>query len=191
MSLDARILDHRAMYQADLHVGRLVARQPPTSLDLNTGELKQEPAAAIGMTIAGPLLRRLGHPEGYGSSYPWMKALWLLRRECRKEHPYHRAADRPYWRGSLCHQFTSFVIIGGFSVRNAAEILRYDDPETVLRKAFDFIESTIDDFRAKAEKRQRDDEGRGPGAVPEPERAHHAVPGLHMADCPKCRRGAA
>ena len=45
MNLDAQLTDHRAMYASDLHIDRLVSRQPPTTLDLNTGVLHQEPAA--------------------------------------------------------------------------------------------------------------------------------------------------
>ena len=191
MTLDAQLTDHRAMYAADLHIDRLVARQPPTTLDVNTGHLEEEPAAAVGMTVSGRLLKYVSHPEGFGSDFPWSKALWRLKYHCRKEHEFHRAADRPYWRGSLCHQLVTFTVCRNWSVQNAAEILRYDNPEPVLRYALSYIEATIDEARRKAEKRLRDDEGRGPGAVPAPEWRHHAVPGLHMADCPRCRKESA
>lgn len=189
MNLDAQLTDHRAMYASDLHIDRLVSRQPPTTLDLNTGVLHQEPAAAVGMTVAGRLLKYVGHPESFGSDFPWSKALWRLKFHCRKEHPFHRAADRPYWRGSLCWQLVTFVVIRGFSVHNAAEILRYDNPEPVLRYALGYIEAAMDDARRKAEKRSREDEGHGPGAVPAPEWRHHAPSDEHRAECPNpiCR----
>ena len=188
-ALDVLIAEHRAAYRSDLLIERLVARQPPTTLDVNTGALHVEDGAAIGMTISGRLLKYLSHPEGYGSDFPWSKALYRLRWHCRKEHPYHRSADRPYWRGALCHQLVTFTVIREFSILNASRILRYDNPEPVLRYALSYIEATIDDFRAKAEQRARDEAGRGPGAVPvavsEP---RHDQPGLHRVDCPKCRR---
>jgi hypothetical protein len=159
VSLEDRILDHRAMYQADLHVGRLVSRQPPTSLDLNTGVLEQEPAAAVGMTMSGALLRRLGHPEGYGAAHPWMKALWLTRSWCRRQHRRRYHSVERQWDGALCQQMVRFVVIRGWSVQNAGLILDYTDPETILRESFDYIETTIDDFRRKAEQRQRESEG--------------------------------
>jgi hypothetical protein len=191
-ALEQAIETHRELYRADLWIDRLVARQPPTSLNLNTGVLHQEPAAAIGMTVSGRLLRYVSHPEGYGSDFPWSKALWKLRVHCRRDHPYHRAADRPYWRGALCHQLVTFVIIREWSVANAASILRYDNPEPVLRLALERIESTMDDFRARAEKRAREDEGRGDGPIPVERPQHHSVPGLHEQDCPQCRaKGAA
>lgn len=191
MTLEQSIETHRQLHRDDAHIDRLVSRHPPTTLDLNTGQLQEEPAAAIGMTVSGRLLRYVGHPDGMGSDFPWARSVAKLRYDCRRNHPHHRGADVPYWRGSLCHQFVRLVIMQGRSVEQAAQILRYDNPEPILRAAFAFIESTMDDFRAKAEKRAREDEGRGPGAVPAPERAHHAVDGLHQQECPQCRRNAA
>lgn len=191
MTLAAQIADHRAAYRADLLIDKLVTRQPPTTLDVNTGVLHQEPAAAVGMTLSARLLKYVSHPEGYGSDFPWSKALWRLKYHCRREHPYHRAADRPYWRGSLCWQLVSLTITRGFSAHNAAEILRYDNPEPVLRYALGWMESSMDAERAKSELRSREDQGRGDGAIPLPEWRHHAVPGLHQAECPQCRRNAA
>ena len=157
MSLDDTIALHRNLYRDDLFIDRLVQRQPPTSLDLNTGVLDQEPAAAIGMTISGRLLRYVSHPEGYGSDFPWSKALWLLRSWCRREHRYHMTPR--HWNGSLCHQLVIFVVIRGWSVQNAAAILAYDNPEPILRDAFTFMEDTMDDFRRKQEQRARESEG--------------------------------
>jgi hypothetical protein len=189
MTLTEAIATHRELYRSDLLIDRLVARQPPTSLDLNTGRLHQEPAAAIGMTVSGRLLKFVSHPEGFGADFPWSKAVAKLRWDCRRNHPYHRAGDRPYWRGSLCHQLVRFVVIQGWSVENAAKILRYDNPEPVLRAAFDFIIEQMDHARAKAEKREREIEGHGPGAVPlVRHEQRHDQPGLHQEDCPKCRK---
>lgn len=189
MTLAATIATHRGMYRDELHIERLVQRQPPTTLDLNTGVLHQEPAAAIGMTISGRLLKYVSHPEGYGGEFPWSKGLFSLRWWCRKNHEFHRAADRPYWRGSLCHQLVTFTVIRGWSVHNAAEILRYDDPEPVLRLALEYIEQRMDAEREKAEKRSREDAGHGPGAIPLPSWSHHVPSEEHVRECPnpECR----
>jgi hypothetical protein len=165
-ALQQAIETHRELYRSDLFIDRMVARQPPTSLDLNTGVLHQEPAAAIGMTVSGRLLRYVSHPEGFGSDFPWSKALYRLRWDCRKNHPHHRGADVPYWRGSLCHELVRFVVLREFSVQSAAAVLRYDNPEPVLRQALTFIEESMDHARERAEKRAREDEGRGDGAIP-------------------------
>ena len=159
MSLDDTIALHRNLYRDDLFIDRLVQRQPPTSLDLNTGVLDQEPAAAIGMTISGRLLRYVSHPEGYGSDFPWSKALWLLRGWCRREHRRRYHSTERHWNGSLCHQMVIYVVIRGWSVQNAAAILDYDNPEPILRDAFTFMEDTMDDFRRKQEQRARESEG--------------------------------
>lgn len=159
MRLDDTIHLHRCLYYDDLHIERLVSRQPPTSLDLNTGVLHQEPGAATGMPMSARLLKYVSHPEGYGSDFPWSKALWRLKLHCRKEHPYHRAADRPYWRGSLCWQLVTFTVCRNWSVQNAAEILRYDNPEPVIRQALEFMEQHIDKARARQERKAQEDRG--------------------------------
>ena len=188
MTLAATIEDHRAMYRADLLIPKLVSRQPPTTLDPHTGELHVEPGAATGMPMAGRLLKYLGHPEGYGADFPWTKAAWKLRVECRRKHPHHRGADVPYWRGSLCHELVRFTIIRSYSVQSAVEILRYDNPEPLLREAFRFIEQVIDAERAKAERRAREDEGKF--TIYDEAPVHHAPSREHIAECPnpECRK---
>ena len=162
MNLEATIEQHRGMFRDELAV-RMVARQPPTTLDLNTGQLDSEPAAAIGMTVSGPLLRRIGHPEGYGQLFPYAKALWLLKVECRRSHPQHRDSKRPYWRGSLCHEAVLAVVVGTrlgpLTPKQAAGVLKVDDLDALLLRCFRFLEQTMDDFRRKAERRAREDEG--------------------------------
>ena len=198
--LEAVIKLHREMMRDDPRsIDRMVSRQPPTTRDPNTGIVHQHEAAAVGMNMNARLYRYVEAP-GSGE-FPWRSAFGRLRYECRRNHPYHTGPDVPYWRGSLCHELVRLVIIGperriaGYdgpmSVQNAAEILRYDNPEPVLRYALSYIEATIDEARRKAEKRLRDDEGRGPGAVPAPEWRHHAVPGMHMQECPRCRKESA
>jgi hypothetical protein len=165
-ALQQAIETHRELYRSDLFIDRMVARQPPTSLDLNTGVLHQEPAAAIGMTVSGRLLRYVSHPEGYGADFPWSKAFWHLKNWCRKEHYTHRGPDRTYWRGSLCYEAVKLVVIGGrtlahgpLSPEQACQILRVDELDDVLTKAFGFIEDRMDAFRVEAELRAKEDEG--------------------------------
>ena len=199
LATQAAVFLHRELFRDELHIGRLVSRQPPTQMDPNTGVLHQEPATRIGMNMSGSMLRRLGHPEGFGSMYPWTRALWLLRVECRRRHPHHRSGDRPYWRGSLCHQAVKLTIIGGetgntgpLSVEAASRILRVDRIDAILKSSFRFIEDTMDDFRDRAERRAREDQGHGElVGVAVARHTHTALDGLHAVDCPQCRRNAA
>ncbi len=189
------IASHRGMYRDDIRIDRLVSRQPPTSLDVNTGELQEEPGARVGMTMGGRLLRYVGHPEGYGSDFPWSKAYWHLAVECRRSHPAHRGEDRPYWRGNLCQQAVRLTVIGGddgkgpLSADQAASVLRVESIDAVLLRCFRFLEERMDDFRRVSERRAREDAGLGPGAIPHPELAHHVPSAEHVADCPnrECR----
>ena len=187
MSLAAQLHLHRNLYRSDLHIHRLVSRQPPTTLDVNTGELYQEPGAATGMPMSGRLLKYLGHPEGFGSDFPWSKALWLLRVECRRKHPQHRSADRPFWRGALCHQAVLLTVVRGFSPENAGKILRLDHTDALLKGAFRFMEDAIDEARLVAEARAREDEGRFTIYDQLPE--HHIPSEAHIQECPNpiCR----
>ena len=198
MTLADQITLHRNLYRDDTHISRLVQRQPPTTLDLNTGTLHQEPAAAVGMTMSARLLKYVSHPESYGSEFPWSKALYRLRWNCRKRHLDHRAADRPYWRGSLCWQAVHLVVVRGFGPVPAAQILRITSIEDVLLGienekgertggALGFIESAMDDYRERAEKRSREDEGRF--TIYDAAPVHHAPSQEHIRECPnpQCR----
>jgi hypothetical protein len=160
MTLEQAIETHRELYRSDTYIDRLVARQPPTTLDLNTGILHVEDGTRIGMTMSGRLLKYVGHPEGYGADFPWSKALWLVRSWCRREHRRRYHSVEKHWDGSLCHQLVKYVVIRGWSVENAGRIMGYDNPEPLLREAFQFIEDRMDDFRARAEQRAKEDEGR-------------------------------
>jgi hypothetical protein len=165
-ALDAASALHRQLYRDDTHISRLVARQPPTTLDPHTGYLHVEDGTRIGMTMSGRLLKYVSHPEGYGADFPWSKAFWHLKNWCRKEHYTHRGPDRTYWRGSLCYEAVKLVVIGGrtlaygpLSPEQACQILRVDELDDVLTKAFGFIEDRMDAFRAEAELRAKEDEG--------------------------------
>jgi hypothetical protein len=196
MTLHNLIADHRQLYAADRHISRLATTTPPPLKDPETGLYSSDPGH-LGMTLTGRFARLLGHPDGFGTSFPWTKALWALRVECRRKHPYHRGADVPYWRGSLCHQAVTLVIIGTpkgdgpASLQEAQQILRYDHLEPVLRDAFAFIEQSIDDQRARAERRAKEDAGIfGVGNAPLPVVEHHAPSAEHVLECPnpECRR---
>jgi hypothetical protein len=191
MTLSDLIAEHRGMYRADMAIPKLVSRQPPTSLDRNSGVLHQEPGAATGMAMAGRLLKLLGHPEQYGADFPWLKALWLLRVECRRKHPQHRSSEHRYWRGALCWQIVSLTVVADWTPEQAAQILRLKSPEPVLSQALRFIDQTMEDFRDRAAKRERQLEAHAlpvNSAAPASER--HDMGGLHAVDCPRCRKGA-
>ncbi len=192
--IESVIAFQRGMYRDDIRIDRLVSRQPPTSLDLGTGLLDEEPGARVGMNMSGRLLRFVSHPEGYGSDFPWSKAYWHLGHECRKSHPGHRGEDRTYWRGNLCKQAVRLTVIGSeshgygpLSAPQAARVLRVASIDAVLLRCFRFIEERMDDFRRASEQRVREDAGLGPGAVPRVEQGHRAIEGLHVQDCPQCR----
>jgi hypothetical protein len=199
MSLLDTIEDHRLMYRADLYISKMVAQQPPTSLDANTGVLHQETATQIGMNMNGRLLKYLGHPEGYGSDFPWAKALWKLRIDCRRDHPHHRSGDRPYWRGALCHEAVRLVVIGGDALgvgplppESAAAVLKLDHYDELLTAALRDLERIIDNHRVQAVKRERQLEAHAiPVNAVGPRAERHDQGGLHRLDCPKCRRDVA
>lgn len=195
---------HRDLFRDELALPRLVAQQPPTTLDPHTGERHEEAATRVGMNMSGALLRRLGHPAGFGEMYPWAKALWALRRWCRHEHRKHGhtgGQERPYWRGSLCHQAVRLTVIGperatGYdgplSPQQAAQVLRVDRIEEVLLGAFRFIEDEIDAAHQRAIERERMLESHvSPVNTPPPASERHGQPGLHASECPRCRREAA
>lgn len=185
---------HQQMMRDDPRsIDRMVSRQPPTTRDPKTGEVSQHDATETGMNMNARLYR---YVEAPGPEFPWRSAFLRLRAQCRRNHPFHTGATVPYWRGSLCQELVKLVIIGpekrlaGFegpvSIENAAKILRYDNPEPVLRYALTYIEQTMDDYRRKAEKRER--ELAGAFSVTDgPAPPHHAVPGLHEQECPQCR----
>lgn len=202
--LSALIELHRAMWRDDNEVSRLNSRQPPlTRYDKDdwavgdeperlgaTEEYVIEPGARVGMSMSGNMIRRLS--ESPGSHYPWVTALGRLRADCRRLHPHHRSAERPYWRGALCWQVVYLVIVGHkegpLSPENAARVLRLEEIEPLLRRTLRDIETGIDYFRRRAERRATEDAGMGPGPVPTPQATHHAVPGMHETDCPQCRK---
>lgn len=216
MTLAAQITLHRNLYRDELDFNP-TQRTPPVAYTWDEAQRIMVPddrplvinpmtadeilvpdsatqSTQVGMPMSGRMLRYL---QGPGPDTPWAIALRGLRAECRRNHPYHRGPAVPYWRGSLCWQLVYMTVIGKpkgngpATIEEAAAILRYDNPEPVLREALQWIEDAMDRARQKAERRQRDEQGRGPGAVPEYVPVHHAVPGLHQADCPQCRRNAA
>jgi hypothetical protein len=142
----------------------------------------------VGMPMSGRMLRYL---QGPAADTPWAAALKSLRAWCRREHPFHRGATVPYWRGSLCWQLVVLTVIGKpkgdgpATIEEAARILKYDNPAPVLRYALERIEQSMDDYRARAEKRAREDEGRF--TIYDRPPTHHAVGGLHEQECPQCR----
>lgn len=190
---------HRAMWRDDNMVPRLTSRQPPLTRyeknDWFEGDPERyganqdyviEQGARVGMSMSGNMIRRLS--ESPGASFPWVTALGRLRQDCRRLHPHHRSAERPYWRGALCWQVVYLVVVQDLSPENAARVLRLEEIEPLLRRTLRDMENGIDYFRRRAERRATEDAGMGPGPVPQPKPTHHVVPGLHEKECPQCRR---
>ena len=194
MTLDALIAEHRQRFREDIRIDRLVSRQPPTTLD-HEGVPDPEQGTKTGMPMSGRLLRYLGHPEGYGESFPWSKAWWLLKNECFKEHPSHRAWVRPYWRGSLCWQLVKLVIIGGEkrsegprTPEQAAQILKIGNADKLLLRCLRRIDGIIQEQNDNAIAREKQLESivNPVNVAPRP-RENHGLPGLHQEECPQCR----
>jgi hypothetical protein len=182
MTLAAQIELHRELYRSDLIFNPSQSRPPvayvyhqgdglvPDDSPLVINPLKpnqyQIPDSAtqstqVGMPMSGKMLRYLQGPAT--SETPWAVALKMLRAWCRRNHRYHRAPK--HWRGSLCWQLVYMTVVGKplgdgpATIHEASVILQYDNPEPVLREALQYIEDRMDDFRASAEKRAREDEG--------------------------------
>jgi hypothetical protein len=69
--------------------------------------------------------------------------------------------------------------------------LKLDHIEPLLRGAFREIEITMDDFRDRAAKRERQLEAHAlPVNATAPSAERHDIPGLHQQECAKCRKGA-
>lgn len=214
MNLEHTIQQHRAYFRDELDFNP-TQRTPPVAYKFDERERAMVPddsplvinpltadeievpdsatqSTQIGMPMSSRMLRYL---QGPAADTPWSLGLKRLRSWCRREHPYHRSAEAPYWRGSLCWQLVFLVIVGKpkgdgpATIEEAARILRYDNPEPVLRYALTYVEECMDSERRKAEKRLRDDIGRGDGAIPRPEWRHHAPSEAHVQDCPnaECR----
>ena len=206
MTLAERIEDHRHLYRVEIDFSpsqrtppvaykwdrsqrAMVPDDSPLVINPLTADEIQVPDSAtqstqVGVPMSGRMYRYLVGPT---AETPWAFAWKALRGHCRRSHRYHMTP--PHWRGALCWQLVNLVIVQGFSVHNAARITQYDDPEPLLREAFDFIEGEIDKQRAKQEQRAREDAGKF--TIYDEAPRHHAVPGLHQQDCPQCRRNAA
>ena len=217
-ALEHLIADHRAAYRSELDFNP-TQRTPPVAYTWDKEQRTMVPddrplvinplspdeqeipdsatqSTQVGMPMSGRMLRYL---QGPTADTPWASALKSLRAECRRKHPYHRSAEAPYWRGSLCWQLTFLVIVGKpkgggpATIQEAAAILRYDNPEPVLRYALTYIEQCMDDYRRKAEKRERELAGAF-SVTDRPEPPHHVPSPEHVADCPnpvcKSRRAA-
>lgn len=181
MSLADSIEDHRAMYRAELDFNPS-QRTPPVAYTYDSTERAMVPddrplvyfvdgryvevpdsatqSTQVGMPMSGRMYRYVAGPT---LETPWATALGELRAWCRRNHRYHMTPK--HWRGSLCWQLVFLTVIGKplgdgpATIQDAAAILQYDNPEPILREAFDFIEKRIDDARKKAEKRAREDRG--------------------------------
>ena len=85
----------RVQYEAETPRRLNVIAPPTTSTVKISGppggrtyelETREEPAAAIGMSLSAPMVRLLGHHEGYGLAFPVRRALAEWNRYCRAHH---------------------------------------------------------------------------------------------------------
>ena len=208
-NLEHTIALHRSLYRDELDFSPS-QRTPPVAYHYKGGEMVPDDrplvinaltpdeiivpdeatqSTHVGMPMSSRMYRYLAGPS---PQTPWSAALASLRSHCRKNHPYHRGPTVPYWRGSLCHQLVYMTVVtkplggGPATITEAAQILRYDAPEPVLRAALEHIERTMDDYRVKQEKRAREDAGKF--TIYDQPPTHHAVEGLHETDCAQCRK---
>lgn len=192
IDLHATIALHRELFRDECRIPRLVSRQPPIVSE--DGERRAQ-FSHTGMPTSGLLHRRVFEKRP-GEMFPWVTAFAALRQQCRREHRgSHMGYDRPYWRGSLCHEAVRLTIIGmrdgPLSPESAALVLRLPNLDDVLLGALAWLERHMDEQRARAEQRAKVDAGVfrvGETLAP---MQHHALDGLHRLECPQCRRNAA
>ena len=197
IDLHATIALHRELFRDECRIPRLVSRQPPIVSE-EDGQRRAQ-FSHTGMPTSGLLHRRVFEKRP-GEMFPWVTAFAALRVDCRRNHrASHTGYDRPYWRGSLCHEAVRLCVIGmrdgPLSPESAALVLHLPNLDDVLPGALAWLERHIDEQRARAEQRAKVDAGVfrvGETLAP---MQHHAVPGTHAAECPhpecRARRAAA
>lgn len=174
-NLEAAIALHRALYRAD--VGWL------QKLHQRDGE------SGLGPPFSPPFEAYL---DGRLGAFPWSKALLSLRHTCRVMHrPKH--TDRDEWRGSLCHALVGMVIRLEWSLDYARLQLGLAD-EGRSRRTLDhgllYIERRLQDMANADEREQKASLPREPVEWTAAPHEHHALGGLHRAECPQCARAA-
>lgn len=184
LPLNALIALHRSLRKDELHIDRLTADEPPVFVDPNTGERRSDEMSKLGPTLSFRLTAYI--TGSYGTTFPWARAAFLLRVTCRREHPEHQ--DRREFRGSLCNRLVNLVVGEGWDPGKASVFLDIDPDRArrTLGHALRTIEAHLDAQRERAERAQREAAGRF--SLWESGHEHHAVPGLHSAECPQCRR---
>lgn len=194
VTLSELIRAHRIYYQRDLYIPRLSTESPPVFIDPQTGKPDEVEASQVGMTLSWPLTSYI--TDAYGQTFPWSRAAFAQWAMCRRVHPEH--ADRDEFDGSLCKLLVGLVIRQGYVLERACLKIGITPEKAgrVLRAALLGIDSEMKRQKAKAHHRQMEDEGRfigqdteGRYVWDEPPPAHHAVPGMHIEDCPNpaCR----
>lgn len=190
------IYKHRVYYHRDLYKPKLSTDDPPVLFD-EDGDPEVQ-VTEIGMPLSWPLTSHLfsetvivdGTEQPvrsiHGPDSLWSKAAFAQWAKCRRIHPEH--AERESFRGSLCRLVVGAVIRQHRSVDDVASDLQLEATRlaSTLRSALRDIDREMKRLLEKAEFRHREDLGRFSWDETIP--VHHAVPGLHMQDCPQCRR---
>lgn len=182
--LSELVRKHRIYYRRDLYIPRLATDEPPVFTNPDTGERTADEMSMIGPTLSWPLTSYIS--ESFGRTFLWSRAAYGQWAICRRSHPEHR--DREAFRGSLCKMLVGMVIRQGWEPDRVAVELQLDRERVAeaLRSALKAIDREMERLVEGGVQRFREDQGRFT-LYDEPP-VHHAVPGLHMQDCPQCRR---
>ena len=197
--LSELIRKHRMYYRRDLYKPVLASDDPPVLFDGDEAEVQ---VSEIGMALSWPLTShvfsetRFIEEDGdrveepvYSIHSPdsmWSKAAFAQWAQCRRGHPEHH--ERKAFQGSLCKLLVGRVIRGGFEPDEMAYQLQLDRERVAetLRSALKAIDREMQRLIDKGMTRHSEDQGRF--TIFEERPVHHAVPGLHMQECPQCKR---
>lgn len=179
--LDLLIRGHRGAAESDLHnfasrqQRNLSTDRPAVLFDFGKKDWVSEDAAQLGLNLSARLTKLLGHPEGYGQSYPWRSAAWRLRYHCRREHPGH--TERDEFRGALCERLVKLVILYHHSLEEACGVLGTSPDRTAqnLVKALDWISGDMDRADDDAERKEAQKAVSPEETVTEQLHRHHEV----------------
>lgn len=193
------IRKHRIYYHRDLWKPMLATDDPPVLYDESEAEVQ---VTEVGMPLSWPLTShvfsetRFIEEDGERVEEPvhsihspeslWSKAAFVQWSICRRSHYEHH--ERKAFQGSLCKLLVGSVIRQQMEPDEVADELQLERERTaeVLRSALKSIDREMKRLLEKAD--MRDNEDRGRFVIFETLPVHHAVPGLHMQDCPQCRR---
>lgn len=160
MTLDALIRLHRNLLRDELTM-QMTATAMPADPDAPVVRAKPRTQSGneygwTGVPLSVPFTRYL---EGqYGASFPYSAALALLYRECSRSHLGH--AERPEWRGALCHKLVRWVVYWHTDPDDAAALfgIPVEDAERLLTGALRLIDQHLTARKAPPSEKAEPDE---------------------------------